>query len=195
MSSFFRNQLLRQAVFVGAVCGALLLAAPGTGLAASSAVDAIEQQIRQEQAKAKARRESLSRLTAEERSLDTELAAAERRILAIEATLENAARTLDSLSASDLELQAEAKTLKEEQRKTEEAMTEVLRVLWELHARRVGVKGRDLPDWPVTDREHTWSLELFSSLDAYRKTIAEQQKELEAVASKREKLNREVASR
>jgi len=68
-------------------------------------------------------------------------------------------------------------------------------VLWELHARRIGVKGRDLPDWPVTDREHAWSVELFASLDGHRATLAAQQKELDAVVAERDALSREVAAR
>lgn len=163
--------------------------------AAPSKYDSIQKQLAQEQDRAKARRDSLSRLTTEERGVDTDLAAAERRILAIETSLEKENRTLENLAASDLELQAKAEAVQAEQGKTEEAMTEVLRVLWELHARRIGVKGRDLPDWPVTDREHTWSVELFTSLDAYRRTLAEQRKELDLVTSKREALSREVASR
>ena len=163
--------------------------------APAAAASSVQKQLQQEQSKAKARRESLSRLTAEERGVDKDLAAAESRILGIEASLEKEARKLATLAASDLELQAQGETLRAEQEKTEEAMTEVLRVLWELHARRVGVKGRDLPDWHVTDREHVWSLELFASLDAYRKTIADRQKDLAAVAAKREALNKEVAAR
>lgn len=163
--------------------------------AASRGQSSLQNQIDQEQARAKARRESLSRLTAEERGLDSNLAASERKILSIEAALERENRTLDNLAASDVELRAKAETLRAEQGKTEEAMTEVLRVLWELHARRIGVKGRDLPDWPVTDREHVWSLELFASLEEYRKTLAAQQKDIDVVAVRRDALDREVGER
>ena len=162
---------------------------------AASREDSLQEQIRQEQAKAKKRRESLSRLTTKERSMDSDLAGAERRILDIEAALEASAKSLEALSASDQELQARAEALEAERATTEEAMTEVLRVLWELHARRISVKGRDLPDWHVTDREHNWSLELFTTLDGYRKTLAEQQKELDAVATGRKALQQEVTTR
>lgn len=184
-----------QGVLLAALAACCVFFFPETGLAASSSANTLQKQIQQEQTKAKARRDSLSRLTAEERDLDKDLAASERRILAIEASLEKEAKTLDALAASDLELQTRGEALEAERNKTEEAMTEVLRVLWELYARREGVKGRDLPDWHVTDREHAWSLELFASLDAYRKTIADQQKDLETVASKRAALSRDVSER
>lgn len=160
--------------------------------AAASRMTDIAKQIAQEQAKAQIRRNSLSRLTSEERNLDKELAASETRILRLEDSFEKAEKRLESLVASDAELTGKARGILAEQAKTEEAMTEVLRVLWELHTRRIGIKGRDLPDWPVTDREHTWSSELFSSLDAYRKSLDIQRKELDMVADKRAKIAKEV---
>lgn len=170
---------------------------PFTGYAAapSASVSGLEKQIAKEQARAKARRDSLARLTAEERDVDKGLAAAESRILRLEDSLAREGRMLETLAASDLELQAKGEALREEQNKTETAMTEVLRVLWEVHARRIGVSGRDLPDWHVTDREHSWSTELFASLDAYRKTLDEQHRELVAIAGRREALQKEVNQR
>ncbi len=163
--------------------------------AASSVVSTLQKQVNKEQTRARDRRASLSRLTAEERNVDKDLAAAENSILSLEASLDNEAKTLETLVASDDELQARGETLQAEQGKTEAAMDEVLRLLWELEARRVGVKGRDLPDWYVTDREHAWSLELFASLEEYRKTLASQQQELNTVAAKRDALAKEVAKR
>lgn len=161
----------------------------------ASQLSGIEKQISQEQAKAKARRDSLLRLTGEERNLDKELAASETRILRLEASLEKEEKRLESLVASDAELARKGEAILAEQAKTEEAMTEVLRVLWELHARRIGVKGRDLPDWPVTDREHAWASELFSSLDSYRKSLDIQRKELAVVADKRASIAKEAQER
>lgn len=161
----------------------------------SSVASDIEAQIAREQTKAKARRDSLSRLTAEERGVDKDLAAAEARILRLESSLAREEKTLENLAATDAELAEKGKALLAEQAKTEEAMTEVLRVLWELHARRESVKGRDLPDWPITEREHTWSMELFASLDAYRGTLAEQQKDMNAVIEERASIAMEVQRR
>ena len=167
----------------------------GNAGAASSTLSTLQKQVGQEQARAKERRESLSRLTTEERNVDKELAAAENRILTLEASLDKEAKTLETLAASDVELQVRGEALRDEQGKTEAAMGDVMRLLWELEARREGVKGRDLPDWHVTDREHAWSLELFASLEEYRKTLASQQQELETVAARRDALGKEVARR
>ena len=162
---------------------------------AASVANTLQKQVSQEQTRAKERRESLSRLTAEERNVDKDLAAAEKRILFLEESLSKEAKNIEALAASDAELQAKGEMLRTEQGKTEMAMGEVMRLLWEFEARREGVKGRDLPDWHVTDRERAWSLELFSSLEEYRKTLASQQQEMDAVAAKRDVLSKEVAER
>lgn len=189
----------RHIILCAISCIAFSALPSGTALAAArssaSHLAGIEKQISQEQARAKLRRESLLRLTGEERTLDKELAAAEVRILRLESSLEKEEKQLESLAASDTELAGKAEQILAEQAKTEEAMTEVLRVLWELHARRIGVKGRDMPDWPVTDREHAWSSELFSSLDSYRKSLDTQRKELETVAAKRADIAKEAQAR
>lgn len=187
----------------GALCAAFLClfaiaALPETAFAAaraSSRSSDLERQIAQEQEKAKSRRASLSRLTAEERAADRDLAALEAKILRLEASLEKEEKSLQSLAASDAELAEKGGDILAEQARIEEAMTEVLRVLWELHARRAGVKGRDLPDWPVTDREHSWATELFASLDEYRKELSLRRKELDAVAAKRAAIAGEVRAR
>ncbi|GHV49969.1 peptidase M24 [Deltaproteobacteria bacterium] len=158
----------------------------------SSGAANLENQIHQEQTRAKARRENLSRLTDEERRLDKDLAATEVRILRLEASLAKEGKTLENLASSDEELAQKGESILAEMGKTEEAMLDILRILWEIHARREGVKGRDLPDWPITDREHAWSVELLASLDAYRKNLAGRQKDIDVVVAEREKLALEV---
>lgn len=159
------------------------------------ALAALERQIAQEQARAKTRQESLRRLTQEERTLDAELAAREDGILRLEDSVVREEARLAELAESDISLQEKSEALLAEQAETEKAMTDVLRVLWELHSKKIGVGGRDLPDWHVTDREHAWSMELFASLDAYRKTLADQRRDLAAVKEKRAALQAETQRR
>ena len=152
----------------------------------------LQRQITEEQARAKARRASLARLTTEERGLNVDLALAEDKIFKLEDAIAKQEERLALLAASDETLQARDQEIRKEQAKTREAMAGVLRVLWELHARSEGIKGRDFPDWPVTDREHRWSTELFAILDAYRVTLEGQQKDLEDVAMRRATLEKEI---
>lgn len=198
-ASFRMGSMFR--VFVRlAVCLALAFSLPPlpeAALAASSGKDssALERQIAREQEKAKSRRESLSRLTRQERELDRELAGIEDRIVSLEEGVAKEQTGLAELASSDAELREKGEALLAEQTETEAAMAEVLRVLWELHAKRLGVGGRDLPDWHVTDREHAWSVELLASLDAYRKEVAERREALRAVADRRASLQAEAERR
>ena len=155
----------------------------------------LRRQITEEQARAKVRRETLVRLTDRERSLDADLAEAEKQVLAVEEAMSAQEDRLVQLAASDEELQARSLALEKEQEKTQTALADVLRVLWELHARNVGVKGRDMPDWPVTDREHAWSMELFTTLAAYRSKLETQRSDLEGIATRRTALAQEIGER
>ncbi len=182
------------------VAAALLLAClpPAGSVFAASPADegrSLEREIAEEQARAKARRGSLARLTEQERAVNADLAAAEDKILRLEADLARQEDTLASLVASDAELQGRIESLRDEQARTEKAMLEVLRALWELHSRRMGVGGRDLPDWPVTDREQAWSAKLFTALDGYRADLARQSAELERVMRRREAVGKEAKTR
>lgn len=189
---------LRTCVFVCMTAfGALFFidACRAASLAPKETLANLQKQIAQEQARAKARRDSLIRLTQEERVLNKDLAAAEDGILRLEADLTDQENKLAELAASDAELRAKGDLLLDELAKTEEAMSQVLRVLWELHAKRQGVGGRDLPDWHVTDREHIWSVELFSSLDEYRKKLADQRDKFSSIKTRRVVLHKEAQGR
>ncbi len=193
-------QTLCVALCLCAANGALAASARSVSSAASAAAGAdasksLEREIAEEQARAKARRASLTRLTEQERALNADLAVAEDRILRLEADMGRHENKLADLAASDAELQGRIEALKEEQGRTEKAMLEVLRALWELHARRVGVGGRDMPDWPVTDREQAWSAKMFAALDGYRADLARQGNELEAAVRRRDAVEKDAKAR
>ena len=161
---------------------------------AAEAEDSLAKQLRVEQDKAKERRASLVRLTEQERSVNAGLAAAEDRIIKLEAALAKQEERLGQLAVSDADLHERFETLDTQRLRTEETMNEVLRALWELQARRLGVEGRDLPDWPVTDREHAWSVELLSSLDKHRADLLAQESALDDIRRRRESVAKEVVT-
>ena len=167
---------------------------PCAGTAATADNDLLRQ-VEIEQKKAGERRASLTRLTEQERRMNTGLAAAEDSMLQLEANLAAQEERLRDLAQSDAVLQRRFAAQTQESERTESAMAEVLRVLWEMHARQISAGGRELPDWHVTDRDYAWSLELFASLDVHRKQIAAQRAELKDTIMRRETLGKEVADR
>ncbi len=150
--------------------------------------------LKKEEVKAKERRGSLSRLTAEERRLNSDLAEAEARILKLEGGIDEQQAKLSQLAGSGEDLQKKYEELAKERLKAEEALSEVLRTLWELHSRRLAVGGRDLPDWHVTDREYIWSNTLFASLEAYRTVIQDQEVELGKIAHNRRLVGESISA-
>ena len=152
----------------------------------------LRQQIHQEEAKAKKRRESVKKLTQQERTVNANLSRTEKRITQIENNLDNLRIKLKELSVSDTQAEEKYAQVKAEQNRTIAVQQELLQLLWQIHAKRESVGSRDILDWDTTDREHSWSVELFSSLDMYQKQLLQQQKELSAIVNKRTKLAQQV---
>ena len=59
-----------------------------------------------------------------------------------------------------------------EKEKTEKALKETAHFLWELTGRHISTGGRELFDWARMDREHAWSVALFTALAQHRRASA-----------------------
>ena len=160
--------------------------------AAPVPISQLEKDLAREQQKAAERRNSLQRLTEQERKLNTDLAAAEKRILELEKGIASQQAKLKQLDGADSKARAEYEALLAEQAKTEEAQAQALRLLWEATGKRIAVGARDMADWTETDREYVWSRELYASLERYRKELDEQEAKLAQVLGRRDKISRDV---
>ena len=162
---------------------------------AASSIEQLEKKLAQEQKKAAERRQSLKRLTDQERQINAGLAAAEARILELEKGIELHQAKLRDLAYADEEVRAEYEKLLAEQSKTEEAQAETLRLLWEIAGKRIAVGNRDMADWAESDREYVWSGELYAALEGYRKKLDEQEAKLATVIGRRNKISKDMQAR
>lgn len=174
---------------------ALFLVLVGGPARAASSVEQLEKKLSQEQKKAADRKQSLKRLTEQERELNSSLAEAEKRILDLEKGLELHQAKLRDLASADDSVRAEYERLLAEQAKTEEAQSETLRLLWEIAGKRIAVGNRDMADWAEADREYAWSKELYAALEGYRKKLDEQESKLTKVIGRRDKISRDMQER
>jgi septal ring factor EnvC (AmiA/AmiB activator) len=181
----FLPGLLLFGILMSAVLALVCAAAPAP-------VSQLEKNLAREQKKAAERRQSLQRLTEQERKLNTDLAAAEKRILELEKGIASQQTKLRQLDSADGKARAEYEALLAEQAKTEEAQAQALRLLWEATGKRIAVGGREMADWTETDREYAWSKELYASLEKYRKQLDEQEAKLAQVLGRRDKISRDV---
>ena len=172
-----------------------MLCLHGSPAAAASSLEQLEKKLTQEQKKAAERRQSLKRLTDEERKLNSGLAAAEKRILELEKGIELHQAKLRDLALADDNVRVEYESLLAEQAKTEEAQAETLRLLWEISGKRIAVGNKDMADWAETDREYVWSGRLYASLEEHRKKLDEQEASLIKVIGRRDKISRDMQAR
>jgi len=177
---------------LGLLALCLIMGAAPISAAASAPLSQLEQDLAREQKRAAERRQSLQRLTEQERKLNTDLAAAEKRILELEKGIASGQARLKELDSADSKARAEYEALLAEQARTEEAQAQTLRLLWEAAGNRIAVGGREMADWTETDREYAWSRELYASLEQYRKQLDEQEAKLAAVLGRRDKISRDV---
>ena len=152
----------------------------------------LRQRIAQEETKAKKRKDGLRRLTEQERTVNANLARAEKRVTQLEKNLDTLRTKLKDLSTSDTQAEEDYKKTEAEQARTVAVQQELLRLLWQIQAKRETIGSRDMLDWDATDREFSWSVELFASLDHYQKQLLQQQKELQAILNKRTQYAKEV---
>lgn len=153
----------------------------------------IKARIKLEEDKAKARRESLSRLTQQERGLNAELAAVEESVLALERELAAQRDKLLGLARSGSETEAQYEKLLQEKTRSEAAMREVLRTTWEVHNRKQSAGSPQLEEWPAMDRDYQWSASLFAALEEHRARIAEQERMLGELSGRRIMIGRDIA--
>ena len=161
-------------------------------LAAPASVSQLEKDLTQEKKKAAERKQNLQRLTEQERTLNADLAAAEKRILELEKGIASRQTKLRDLGSEDNKARTEYEALLAEQEKTEEAQAQALRLLWESTARRIAVGNREMVDWAETDREYAWSQELYTSLENYRNKLDQQEVRLAQVLGRRDKISMDV---
>jgi septal ring factor EnvC (AmiA/AmiB activator) len=176
------------------ICAAGLFL-PAFPAGAASSLEQLEKKLVQEQKKAAERKQSLKRLTDQERQLNADLRAAEARILDLEKGIELHQAKLRDLAYADDEVRAEYEKLLGEQAKTEEAQAEALRLLWEISGKRIAVGNRDMADWAESDREYVWSGALYVTLENYRKKLDEQETRLAKVVGRRNKISRDMQTR
>lgn len=170
----------------------LLLGPVPQAVAAPDSEAELRDAIKDERAREKARRDSLSRLSAQERGLNANLAAAEDRIALLESKVGKQEAELALLESAVGDVRKTLEGLEAERVKSEAALGELLRLLWPLHVRQEGTGGRDLEDWQEAEREYVWTQEIYRGIDARRSELRHKEEAISASLEKREALMAEV---
>ena len=166
----------------------------GAAESAPSSEPSLRETLRQEEARARKRQDSLKRLTEDEKKLDASLAAAEESVLALEKNLEGYRARLANLASAGEGVRKDYERILTERRRTEAALRELLSTLWNLHVRRTGVSGRDLENWPSLDREYYWTADLLRAVEGYQETLREQERALAETIGRRDAIGRETSA-
>lgn len=188
LSAKTNNRFAPRAIFAAVVIICFL----GTSWALAATESSLRNTIKQEEAKAKNRRDSLKLLTDEEKTLNLDLAASEKSILELEKKLAEQRSQLSGLASASEAVQKDYDKLQGEQQKTERALSELLSTLWGVYTRRASIGGRNLESWPSIDREYYWTADLLKAIGKYQDELQAQERELAEIIGKRDTIGQEI---
>ncbi|MCL1916379.1 MAG: peptidoglycan DD-metalloendopeptidase family protein [Desulfovibrionaceae bacterium] len=167
--------------------------AGGESRGAAPGEPSLRETLSREEERARSRRESLRRLTEEEKRLDVSLAETEQAVLGLEKSLEECRGRLRALASAGESVHKEYEALLAERRQAESSLQELLSVLWGLYTRRISVGGRDLAQWPVLEREYYWTADLLQAVERRQEILKEKERGLAETIGKRDAIGREIA--
>ncbi|MDR2161465.1 MAG: peptidoglycan DD-metalloendopeptidase family protein [Desulfovibrio sp.] len=187
------RRALALALFLGVTLFlSLLPAGSPAGAQADTSLARMEKDLAREQVRAAARRESLKRMTDQERRINAELAEAEARVLKLESGIADRQKRLLELARHDDDSRREYEALLEEQGRTEKVLAGALRLLWEITGKRLLTGSRDMLDWAEVDREYAWTRRLYRRLEDYRQELDARETRLAEVQGRRRKISQEI---
>lgn len=149
----------------------------------------IRKALEARQARLRARQENITRLSVQERALNTDLAMAEDRITALEAKVARQERELIQLEAAATDVRSACERLAAERTRTEASLAGLLRVLWPLYMRQKGVGARELTDWRMAERDYAWTRELYTAVGQRRQELHVQERAMAEALTRREALS------
>lgn len=179
---------------VGIVLVTALCAMAGPSVAAQalpSSEEELRKAIDDQRSRAKARRDSLSRLTEQERALNTEMAQAEDAIGTLEDKVARQEEELVTLEAAERDVRMAHGSLVAERGRTEDSLRELLALLWPLLVRQQG-GGRGVDDMHGAEREYTWTQEIYKAIGERQQALRRQEADITAALERREQLTAQV---
>lgn len=152
----------------------------------------IRKALQAQQSRLRARQESITRLSVQERALNTDLAMAEDRITALEAKVARQEQELVQLEAAATDVRAAYERLAAERSRTEASLSGLLQLLWPLYMRQKGVGARDLTDWRMAERDYAWTQELYKVIGERQQELHGQETAMADALTRREALSEQV---
>ena len=158
--------------------------------------------VAQERERAAEARDALQTLTAKERKVHQDLAAAEQRVRDMQRRIVQAEERLAALEAEQQDVARRLGVLDAEKRTSLKELGTLLRELWPVQIRRDVLRGRAIPDWQQADREFVWMRSVYARVQnalrevgdkerAVNKTLMEKQALAEQARERLETINKD----
>lgn len=157
--------------------------------------EALEQDIKQERARARQREQTLLELSREERRLHAELGASADRIQSLENALDRAEAELAAIQQEETQVQERHARLVREKKATMADLRRLLESLWPARVRNMAARGGGEAAWDTADREFTWLAALYEATGEKLEQVRGQQAAIQASLARQQELASEVRTR
>ena len=174
------------------------LCAQGAHIGASAAPLKKEEEIRKaieaEQGKAGQRRESLKKLTARERALNSNLAKLEKRIDLLTKEVAEKEKELARLESAQGKNRSRFDELNRKKAGIERDISSLMRFLWPLYMHQESVGARDGLAWHEAEQQYQWTMSVMRAIGERQRDLEKRERELKENLSEKEKIALELKS-
>ncbi|MFI3271253.1 MAG: peptidoglycan DD-metalloendopeptidase family protein [Pseudomonadota bacterium] len=185
-----------------------------SSMSAPTSSDELRTAIKDEEARVKKQKENLSRLTAEERKLNSNLAKAESSMSKLEVNIAKQEKELEALQAAMNKVRASQEKLETKLHANAQDLEALLQILWPLYVQRHSgqasddLSQTDMPhgqnhwhdtdswqntdEWHGMERDYMWAQELCLLIATRKKDMSEEETAIAATLKEREALMAKV---
>ncbi len=157
--------------------------------------DELRESLEERQEQAQQAEDQLVRLTAQERKLHEDLAAAEDRLRKLEDSVAEQEKALEQVQREEQRVQNQYADLILEKKLALADLERLLEALWPAHVENKANRGRKLPAWDRADRRFVWLSTVYSATREKLAQVREKQLRIQASLTRQQELASQIRTR
>jgi len=161
-------------------------------VAAAPRSKALEQQIEEKKGRIQTEKQTLNRLTEQEKDIYSDLARVEKRIGSLSAKVESEREKLHEVQAREEELKQESASLEKEIETKRGKLLDMIERLWPLYIQNRTRTLKDVRSWDEADRRFTWLASIYGQAEEMVQDLQKNRQALEKNLAQQKSLRRQA---
>lgn len=164
---------------------------PPSALAAPRS-KALEEEIEEKKGRVQSEKQTLKRLTQQEKEIYSDLARVEKRIDALASKVKAEKRALRDVQAREAELKADSAGLEQNIEAKRNDLLEMIERLWPLYIQNQSRRLGDSRSWDEADRRFTWLASIYGRAEEMIQELEQDRQELDANLARQKALRQKA---